>query len=515
MSDRGALRDYRHSRAVLIGTAEYRYLKDVPAAANSLRRMAGLLTSGLCGWPPDRLTSRLNETGPGDLAGDLITLFADAKDVALFYFVGHGQIDPEDELCLGLSASRPDVNLRAATSLPFQAVRRALRLSPASTKVVILDCCFAGLAKDTATIPAANDLLDRTAGAGAYMMAATGTYETAWFEVDELQPQTYFTRYLVDIVEAGILGDDPQLRLDSIFTAARAKLAADSRPVPVARNIDFGANLIFAYNATFTSVAGQDPGAGQAGGAAPAGSTRDDRAGPDLTRQDRRGSAPADPGHPAKESERLIADLCAEAAELLDAGRWEAFRRVEARLRQLGASARPVATLQTSKGAIAISLLPDYAPRAVRNFIGLAEGAVDWKVPSVRTRSQAAMRLYDGTIFHRVIRGFLIQGGDPLATGTGGPGYQFADEIHPDLTFDKPYLLAMANQGPDSNGSQFFITVAAAPKLTGKHTIFGVVVDGHAVADAISRVPTRGNDRPVEPIVLQSVTIDGSLTSDG
>jgi cyclophilin family peptidyl-prolyl cis-trans isomerase len=497
MSDRGALRDYRQSRAVLIGTAEYRYLKDVPAAANSLRRMAGLLTSGLCGWAPDRVTSRLNEPGPGELAGDLITLFADAKDVALFYFVGHGQIDPEDELCLGLSASRADANLRAATSLPFQAVRRALRVSPASTKVVILDCCFAGLAKDTATIPAANDLLDRTAGAGAYMMAATGSYETAWFEVDGPQPQTYFTRYLADIVEAGIPGAGAQLRLDPIFTAARAKLAADSRPVPVARNIDFGANLIFAYNA------------------ASAGSARDEPDGADVTRRDRRGSVPADPGHQAKESERLIADLRAEAAELLDAGRWEAFRRVEARLRQHGASARPVATLQTSKGAIAISLLPDYAPRAVRNFIGLAEGTSEWKVPGGRTRRQPMMRLYDGTIFHRVIRGFLIQGGDPLATGTGGPGYQFADEFHPDLTFDKPYLLAMANQGPDSNGSQFFITVAAAPRLTGKHTIFGVVVDGHGVADAISRVPTRGNDRPVEPIVLQSVTVGGDLTGGG
>jgi peptidyl-prolyl cis-trans isomerase A (cyclophilin A) len=162
------------------------------------------------------------------------------------------------------------------------------------------------------------------------------------------------------------------------------------------------------------------------------------------------------------------------------------------------------ATLRTTEGTVTIRLFPDQAPKTVRNFVELAQGGREWTDP--RTGSVTKEKLYDGTIFHRVIAGFMIQGGDPLGTGTGGPGYEFADEIHPDLTFDRPYLLAMANAGPGTNGSQIFITVGPTPWLTGKHTIFGEVTEGADVVDKISRVQTRPGDRPINDVVLQSVT---------
>jgi peptidyl-prolyl cis-trans isomerase A (cyclophilin A) len=164
------------------------------------------------------------------------------------------------------------------------------------------------------------------------------------------------------------------------------------------------------------------------------------------------------------------------------------------------------ATLRTSEGPVVIRLFPDHAPKTVQNFVDLAEGSREWTDP--RTRQTTNARLYDGTIFHRVIPRFMIQGGDPLGTGTGGPGYRFGDEIHPDLQFDRPYLLAMANAGPGTNGSQFFITVVPTPHLNGKHTIFGEVVDGRDVVDRISQTQTDRNDRPVQDVVLESVAVE-------
>jgi peptidyl-prolyl cis-trans isomerase A (cyclophilin A) len=166
------------------------------------------------------------------------------------------------------------------------------------------------------------------------------------------------------------------------------------------------------------------------------------------------------------------------------------------------------ATLRTNQGTVVIRLFPDHAPKTVRNFVELAEGGREWTDPG--TGRATTQKLYDGTIFHRVIPDFMIQGGDPLGSGRGGPGYKFADEIHPDLRFDRPYLLAMANAGPGTSGSQFFITVAPTPWLNGKHTIFGEVVQGADVVDLISRVKTGSQDRPVEDVTVDSVTIERS-----
>jgi len=166
------------------------------------------------------------------------------------------------------------------------------------------------------------------------------------------------------------------------------------------------------------------------------------------------------------------------------------------------------ATLITSLGPIRVQLFPDHAPKTVRNFVGLADGSQDWTDP--RSRKKADGPLYPGTVFHRVIPGFMIQGGDPLGSGRGGPGYQFKDEIHPELAFTRPYLLAMANAGPGTNGSQFFITVAPTTHLTGKHTIFGEVADqaSRDVVDAIAATPTGRDDRPRTDVVIEQVEVE-------
>jgi peptidyl-prolyl cis-trans isomerase A (cyclophilin A) len=164
------------------------------------------------------------------------------------------------------------------------------------------------------------------------------------------------------------------------------------------------------------------------------------------------------------------------------------------------------ATLHTNLGDIEIRLFPDHAPKTVRNFTELATGEREWTDP--RTRQATKAPLYDGTIFHRVISGFMIQGGDPLGTGTGGPGYQFADEFHPELVFDRPYLLAMANAGPGTNGSQFFITVGPTPHLNRRHTIFGEVTKGADVVDRIATTPTGRQDRPVEDVVITGIDVE-------
>ena len=165
------------------------------------------------------------------------------------------------------------------------------------------------------------------------------------------------------------------------------------------------------------------------------------------------------------------------------------------------------ATLDTSEGTIVCRLFEQEAPITVNNFIELAEGSREWTDP--RTKSKSKSPLYHGTIFHRVIPDFMIQGGDPTGTGMGGPGYQFQDETKGSPhKFDKPGKLAMANSGPGTNGSQFFITVAATQWLTGNHTIFGEVVEGQDIVDKISKLPRGRQDKPNQDVVLKAVTIE-------
>jgi peptidyl-prolyl cis-trans isomerase A (cyclophilin A) len=165
------------------------------------------------------------------------------------------------------------------------------------------------------------------------------------------------------------------------------------------------------------------------------------------------------------------------------------------------------ATLHTNHGDIVLNLFEDHAPQTVANFVGLATGTREYADPSTGARTTG--RFYDGLTFHRIINGFMIQGGCPLGTGTGGPGYTFGDEFHPELSFNRPYLLAMANAGPGTNGSQFFITVGPTPHLNRKHTIFGEVADqpSRDVVDEIAQVRTGRSDRPADPVVINSVDV--------
>ncbi|HEX9410777.1 MAG TPA: peptidylprolyl isomerase [Actinomycetota bacterium] len=167
------------------------------------------------------------------------------------------------------------------------------------------------------------------------------------------------------------------------------------------------------------------------------------------------------------------------------------------------------ANFTTSMGTVKVRLMPEHAPTTVANFVELARGERQWRDP--RDGRSKTEPLYDGTIFHRVIPDFMIQGGDPEGSGRGGPGYQFEDECPPNgPTFDRPGLLAMANAGPNTNGSQFFVTVAATPWLNGKHTIFGEVIEGMDVVKAISTTPTGPQDRPRQDVVIEKLEIDDS-----
>ena len=166
----------------------------------------------------------------------------------------------------------------------------------------------------------------------------------------------------------------------------------------------------------------------------------------------------------------------------------------------------PYAHFTTSEGNFTVRLFEKDAPKTVENFIGLVEGTKEWTDP--RTGAKVKKPYYNGLIFHRVIAGFMIQGGDPLGNGTGGPGYNFADEFSPKLKIDKAGILAMANRGPNTNGGQFFITLAPQPHLTGKHTVFGEVTEGMNVVEKIGNTKTGPGDKPAPPITIQSIKIE-------
>ncbi|HLP22706.1 MAG TPA: peptidylprolyl isomerase [Microbacteriaceae bacterium] len=169
-----------------------------------------------------------------------------------------------------------------------------------------------------------------------------------------------------------------------------------------------------------------------------------------------------------------------------------------------------VATMHTNHGPIELKLYGFHAPKTVENFVGLSTGTIEWTHPATGNRTSEP--LYSGVIFHRIIPDFMIQGGDPLGQGFGGPGYQFGDEIHPELDFTAPYMLAMANAGPGTNGSQFFITVAPTTWLQGKHTIFGEVANdaSRAVVDAIASAPTGRADKPLSDVVIERIDIQSA-----
>jgi peptidyl-prolyl cis-trans isomerase A (cyclophilin A) len=163
------------------------------------------------------------------------------------------------------------------------------------------------------------------------------------------------------------------------------------------------------------------------------------------------------------------------------------------------------AVFDTTEGSFTVRLFEKEVPKTVANFVGLAEGTKEWRDPS--TGEKKTGPYYDGIIFHRVISGFMIQGGDRLGTGTGGPGYNFGDEFHPSLRHSRPGILSMANAGPNTNGSQFFITLGPTPHLDNRHSVFGEVVEGLDVVKKIGAVPTGKQDRPVKPVVMSHVTI--------
>lgn len=165
------------------------------------------------------------------------------------------------------------------------------------------------------------------------------------------------------------------------------------------------------------------------------------------------------------------------------------------------------ATIHTNRGDIKIELFGNHAPETVANFVGLADGSKEYSEPNASGGNSGPF--YDGSVFHRVIEGFMVQGGDPTGTGRGGPGYRFKDEFHPELQFDRPYLLAMANAGPGTNGSQFFITVGPTPHLNRRHTIFGEVTDpaSQQVVDAIATTSTDRGDRPLDAVVIEKIEV--------
>lgn len=244
--------DFSASRAVLMGTSAYTHLSGIPAARNSLHRMRRLLGSELCGsWPESRISVIEDPDTVADLPRKLVSEFALAEHVALFYYVGHGMYDAEDNLCLTVGDSDPHPTWRTTTSLGYGAIEHAFRMSRAAVKIAIIDCCFAGLAGRQSRLSATADVLPLPSARGFYLMMASREYATAWFEEEgeSAEPQTYFTKYLAETIEHGIAGRPNALTLESVFEATADALVRDGKPEPSCRSSDRAAGFAFARNA--------------------------------------------------------------------------------------------------------------------------------------------------------------------------------------------------------------------------------------------------------------------------
>jgi membrane-anchored mycosin MYCP len=251
--------DFTRSRAVLVGTWDYTDLPPVPAVEHSFSRMVELLTSDLCGWPAERVTQWTNQRQPGDLPRRLIDLFGDADDVALFYFVGHGQSDDRGRLCLGLAETSGEPRFRGSTSLKFEDVRTALHYSNARTKIVLLDCCFAGLATQPEAALGGVDVAGSAVCEGAYTIAASAEYDVARYEQSDDRvetPQTYFTKCLCDTVRDGIADQGPALSLEAIFRHLVSAMESAQLARPTQANRGTASTFPFARNvaARWTSL---------------------------------------------------------------------------------------------------------------------------------------------------------------------------------------------------------------------------------------------------------------------
>ncbi|MEV0293951.1 TraM recognition domain-containing protein [Nocardia sp. NPDC050710] len=252
--------DFSRSQAVLIGTWDYDDLAPVPAARHSLERMRSLLTGPLCAWLSDRVFTASNHRLPQDLPDLLVEKFEEATDVALFYFVGHGQIDPDDQLCLALGETSTKPTRRRTTSLTFEHVKHAFRMSAAPVKIAILDCCFAGMAVDQAGRLSDTPGLPQSPP-GTYLMMASGPYSTAWYQLagEHPQPQTYFTKSMIDVVERGIPSQAPGLTIGDIFDRTADILVRDGKPEPGCQIFDRATHFVFARNAGTRATTGWLP----------------------------------------------------------------------------------------------------------------------------------------------------------------------------------------------------------------------------------------------------------------
>lgn len=206
------------------------------------------------------------------------------------------------------------------------------------------------------------------------------------------------------------------------------------------------------------------------------------------------------------EAQETSADEANAGTEVTKATKKKKAGKKDAAAKKEGKAKDMIAVFNTNKGTFKVKLFADKAPKTVENFVGLAEGTKEWTDP--KTGQKVKKPFYNGLVFHRVIPNFMIQGGDPKGNGTGGPGFQFEDEFDPSLKHDKPGILSMANAGPNTNGSQFFVTVAATPHLNNRHSVFGEVIEGMDVVYDISKVKTGSMDRPVEDVKINTLTIE-------